>query len=186
MTIRPLVARSCPRKACVTLNTPLRLMVMMSRQSEDCFRVGREGIATIVRRCSRGQTADLMAMSSATRRHASRSVTSSLRSGLATCALVEFSVCARFGVGVEYDECAPSGRNRAQSPGRCDPPPVTRQYSEAHSYILSCPSCTLVVLAQDTAALCRHTRCACGPGSAAPVHPSTNRSMAPDNRSATA
>src|SRR4029453_11422148 len=33
LTIRPLVARNGPRKACVTLNTPVRLVAMMSSQS---------------------------------------------------------------------------------------------------------------------------------------------------------
>src|SRR5215831_9997768 len=33
LTTRPLVARSCARKAWVTLNTPLRLTAMMSCQS---------------------------------------------------------------------------------------------------------------------------------------------------------
>ncbi len=32
--MRPLLARICGRKACVTLNTPLRLIAMMSFQSE--------------------------------------------------------------------------------------------------------------------------------------------------------
>src|SRR5258708_1902004 len=33
LTMRPLVARSCSTKACVTLNTPFKLMAMMSCQS---------------------------------------------------------------------------------------------------------------------------------------------------------
>src|SRR4029450_128298 len=46
LTIRPLVARSCARKAWVTLNTPLRLTAMTS-VLDHRFRVRGEGVAAV-------------------------------------------------------------------------------------------------------------------------------------------
>jgi hypothetical protein len=82
LTIRPLVARSCARKAWVTLNTPLRLTAMMSCQSL----ITASGSAVKALRrlmpalLTRIETWPIVApICAATSRHLSRSVTSSLK-----------------------------------------------------------------------------------------------------------